>query len=413
MNDRLLTFLKACDRNHYFDLAGQALSLAIARLTPPNVSIPKTITKAHPKGMTALQKIEGGYDLTRADLRALAELEQDLENPNDGTSASSPEKEVLRAVIASISGSLPREIQARLARSIGDSGDESSSIIPRKGLSPSEGTPTTLIEHDLGPLAGFAAEVLDFLQATASAQDLNGGPVSHKLLADQLLYKLQPALFKFKLSEKAAVDVRNRLLDTLAAADYLRATYRKSPGGGETGATCYEITPKYLEAQEDALKNGSPALKAKLGQQAGNLAGVTFTEAPPESQAEAHQVTPGALEKAFAEAFLPGLASARVTLLSGKFDDAAAKAELVWARFLARALGRNIEDMVDFDVDSLVYTLSAFPEWPFDPEESKILWDTFKPGAWNGLDETALNQKINELTSFHEAYQLRGAGIQK
>ncbi len=50
---------------------------------------------------------------------------------------------------------------------------------------------------------------------------------------------------------------------------------------------------------------------------------------------------------------------------------------------------------------------------PFDPEESRVLWDAFKPGAWNGLDEVTLNQKINELTAFHETYQLRGAGIQK
>lgn len=276
---------------------------------------------------------------------------------------------------------------------------------------PFEGNPTTLVEHDLGPLGGFAAEVLDFLKAAASAQDLNGGPVSHKLLADQLLYKLQPAIFKFKLSERAAVDVRNRLLDILAAADYLRATYRKSPGGGETSATCHEVTPKYLEAQEDALKNGSPALKAKLGKQEGTLTGVSFTDPTSEPKTGTLQVTPGALEKAFAEAFLPGLASARVALLSGKLDDAAAKAEHAWARFLACALGQNTVDVVDFDADALVRTLSVFPEWPFDPEESKILWDTFKPGAWNALDEPTLNQKINELTAFHEAFQLRGAGL--
>ncbi len=84
-----------------------------------------------------------------------------------------------------------------------------------------------------------------------------------------------------------------------------------------------------------------------------------------------------------------------------------------WARFRARALGRNPEDVVDFDTVTLVRTLAAFPEWPFDPEESNVLWDTFKPGAWNHLDEPALNQKINELTVFHEAFQLRGAGLQK
>ena len=139
---------------------------------------------------------------------------------------------------------------------------------------------------------------------------------------------------------------------------------------------------------------------------------MAFTEVPTESPA-GPEVTPGALEKSFAEAFLPGLASARVALLSGMLDDAAAKAELAWARFLARALGRNAEDVVDFDTDALIRTLSAFPEWPFDAEESKILWDSFKPGAWEGIDAATLNQKINELSAFHEAYQLRGAGLQK
>ncbi len=278
---------------------------------------------------------------------------------------------------------------------------------------PIEGTATTLIEHDLGPLGGLAAEVLDFLQAASSAQDLNGGPVSHKLLADQLLYKLQPAQFKFNLSQKAGMDVRNRLLDALAAADYLRATYRKTPGGGETGATCYEVTPKFLEAQEDALKNGSQVLREKLAKQGGTLTGVNFAEPSPEPSTPARAVTPGALDESFARALLPGLAAARVALLAGKLDEAAMKAEHAWARFLAQALGRTPEDVVDLDVDSLVKTLAGFPEWPFDAEESKVLWDAFKPGAWQALDESTLNQKINELSAFHEAYQLRGAGLQK
>ncbi len=85
--------------------------------------------------MTALQKIEGRYDVTRAELRDLAELENALENPSDVNNAGSPEKEALRAVIASISGSLPHETQARLAQSLGDTGDVSSSILSRKGLS--------------------------------------------------------------------------------------------------------------------------------------------------------------------------------------------------------------------------------------------------------------------------------------
>ncbi len=136
MHDRLLTFLKACDRDGHLDLAGQALSLAITRLTAADEVRSQTITKSHPKGLTALQKIRGGYDLARADLRALAELEQDLENPRDGVNASSPEKEALRAVLASIGGSLPCETQARLARSMGEPDDESSSIFPKKGISP-------------------------------------------------------------------------------------------------------------------------------------------------------------------------------------------------------------------------------------------------------------------------------------
>ncbi len=90
MHDRLLIFLKACDRNHYHDLAGQALALAITRLTPPNEQIPQPTAKAHPKGMTALQKIAAGYDVTRADLRALAELEHALENPAGTQDTSSP-----------------------------------------------------------------------------------------------------------------------------------------------------------------------------------------------------------------------------------------------------------------------------------------------------------------------------------
>ncbi len=135
VHDRLLTFLKACDRDGHLDLAGQALTLAITRLATPSGGIPQAITKSHPKGITALQKVRGGYDLTRVDLRALAELEHDLENPDEANNASSPEKEALRAVLASMSGSLPRETQARLARSMGDSDDGSPSFLPRKGLS--------------------------------------------------------------------------------------------------------------------------------------------------------------------------------------------------------------------------------------------------------------------------------------
>ncbi len=153
VNDRLLTFLKACDRNRYFDLAGQALTLAITRLTPPNETLPQSIAKAHPREMTALQKLKGGYDITRADLRDLAELENALENPDDPQDAGSPEKEALRAVIASISGSLPRATQARLARSMGDSGDDTSCFLPRKGLSPAgwyAGTATTAFTIVMG-----------------------------------------------------------------------------------------------------------------------------------------------------------------------------------------------------------------------------------------------------------------------
>ncbi len=86
--------------------------------------------------MTAIEKIGAGYDVTRADLRALAELEHALENPAGTPDASSPEREALRAVVASIGGSLPRETQARLARSIGDSGEDAVTLLPRKGLSP-------------------------------------------------------------------------------------------------------------------------------------------------------------------------------------------------------------------------------------------------------------------------------------
>lgn len=109
------------------------------------------------------------------------------------------------------------------------------------------------------------------------------------------------------------------------------------------------------------------------------------------------------MDKVFAATLLPGLAAARIAFLAGKLEDAAAKTELVWARFLARALGRNPEDIVDLDADALVRTLGTFPEWPFDPEESRVLWEAFKPGAWQALDAAALDQKINELTAFHES----------
>ena len=59
----------------------------------PNEQVPRPIAKAHPKGMTALQKIGAGNDVTRADLRALAELENDLENPAETRDTSSPERE--------------------------------------------------------------------------------------------------------------------------------------------------------------------------------------------------------------------------------------------------------------------------------------------------------------------------------
>ncbi len=38
--------------------------------------------------------------------------------------------------MASISGSLPRETQARLARSLSDPGEDPVTLVPRKGLSP-------------------------------------------------------------------------------------------------------------------------------------------------------------------------------------------------------------------------------------------------------------------------------------
>ncbi len=136
MHDRLLTFLKACDHDGHLDLAAQALTLAITRLTAPGGDIPQPIIKDHPKGITALQKVRGGYDITRADLRALAELEDALETPRDGDTSTSPEREALRAVLASLGGTLPREAQTRLARSMGESDDKSSRIFPKKGISP-------------------------------------------------------------------------------------------------------------------------------------------------------------------------------------------------------------------------------------------------------------------------------------
>ncbi len=67
-----------------------------------------------------LQKLGAGYNVTREELRALAELENTLENPVETQKTNSPEREALRAVVASISESLPRETQAYLARSLND-----------------------------------------------------------------------------------------------------------------------------------------------------------------------------------------------------------------------------------------------------------------------------------------------------
>ncbi len=135
MNDRLLSFLRACDRDEYLDLAGRALVLAITRLAGPGGSMPPAITKSHAKGVTALQKVRGGYDVTRADLRCLAELEHALEHPGEVDLVASPEREALRAVLTSIGGSLPRATQARLARSVGGPEEGSQGDIPSKGLS--------------------------------------------------------------------------------------------------------------------------------------------------------------------------------------------------------------------------------------------------------------------------------------
>jgi len=118
-------------------------------------------------------------------------------------------------------------------------------------------------------------------------------------------------------------------------------------------------------------------------------------------------VTAGALEDSFARTFLPGLAAARVAFLNDRYDESAKKAEQAFAFFIARALGRDVADIPDLDRDALVLTLRAFPEWPFDPEESRILWDEFRPGRWDNLAPEALDRKLNELTAFHERYQLR------
>jgi hypothetical protein len=302
------------------------------------------------------------------------------------------------------------------------SNDGASASAPLKGHPPpvpgSDVPPTnskTMIEHDLGDLAGFAAESLDFLLATAAAQELNGGPVSHKLLADQLLYKLQPALFRFHLGEHATKDLRDRIMDALAAADYLRSTYRKVATGKETSAVTYEVTPKRTEAWADANAHAGPLLKQKLAKVEGNLAGVAFedddeaggAQLPPAGMNATPEVTPGALEDSFTTVFLPGLASARVSFLNDRFAEAAQRAEAVFTLFLARALGREVVNMPHFDRDALAQTLCAFPEWPFDEIETKILWDEFKPGQWANLSPDALDRKLNEFTAFHESYQIR------
>ncbi len=124
MNDRLQTFLRACDRNRYFDLAAQALVLAITQMTQPNGTIPPIIAKACPRGVTTLQKARSGRDLTRVDLRSLAELEHALETPDAIQGPESSEWKILRELLASIAGNLPLSVQARLARTSAGSGGE-------------------------------------------------------------------------------------------------------------------------------------------------------------------------------------------------------------------------------------------------------------------------------------------------
>ncbi|OLS14231.1 MAG: hypothetical protein RBG13Loki_2139 [Promethearchaeota archaeon CR_4] len=101
-----------------------------------------------------------------------------------------------------------------------------------------------------------------------------------------------------------------------------------------------------------------------------------------------------------------------MVLLACNLDETAIKAELAWTRFLTRAIGQSSQNGTNLDGEFVIRSLGAFPEWPFDREESKVLCESFHPGAWHDLDERSLQKKVNELTAFHEAFQLRGAGIQ-
>jgi hypothetical protein len=117
MIDRLQNFLRACDRTGHLDLAGQALVLAIAHLAGPTGEIPPILAREYARGVNAIRLIRSGGVPARADLRALAELEHLLESPGDGgVGASNLERETLRSVLASMTGSLPHNMQVNLAR---------------------------------------------------------------------------------------------------------------------------------------------------------------------------------------------------------------------------------------------------------------------------------------------------------
>jgi len=135
MNDRLQNFLRACDRTGHLDLAGQALVLAIAHLVGPTGEIPSILTQEYSRGVNALRVARSGGVLARAELRALAELEHQLESPGEGgIGASNLERETLRAVLASMTGSLPRNVQMSLAR--GSSNEDADEVgnISTKGF---------------------------------------------------------------------------------------------------------------------------------------------------------------------------------------------------------------------------------------------------------------------------------------
>ena len=166
MHDRLLTFLKACDRQEYFDLAGEALSFAIKCLTR-ETGIPPAISKIHGKGISALQRFQLGHNLTRTELRALAELEHALEQREQVPSSPLPGPWNLQDPVTFLAGVFPR---LHLHRDNFTSGKQDPPHPPRGFITPPGIPPAGL--YVLGVATSFA--ILTGLSAIPTAMAYGG-----------------------------------------------------------------------------------------------------------------------------------------------------------------------------------------------------------------------------------------------